>query len=151
VEEVVVVESPIHFDEMARRITEAGNFTKVGSRIRDVLMQASRHAQSNNRIIIKGEFLWHSAMDNPVVRVRSNLPNTSRKIRFISPEEITLAVIGIVKEAIAILPDDASVLTGKMFGFFRVTEEMRNDILEIIQTAVVNKTLKLDGDLLKMP
>ena len=151
VEEVVMVESPVHFDEMARRITEAGNYTKVGSRIRDVLMQASRHAQSNNRIIIKGEFLWHSAMDSPVVRVRSNLPNSSRKIKFISPEEITLAVIDIVKEAIAILPGDASVLTGKMFGFFRVTEEMRNDILEIIQAAVVDKTLKLDGDLLKMP
>ena len=151
IEEIVSVESPVHFDEMARRIVEAGNFTKVGSRIREALMRASQNSESTSKIKIKGEFLWHSTMDTPVVRIRSNMPSSSRKIKFISPEEITLAIVGIVQDAIAILPGDAAVLTGKVFGFFRVTEEMKSEILEVIHQAVNNNVIKLDGDLLKMP
>ncbi len=150
VEEVVAIESPVHFDEMARRIVEAGNFAKVGSRIREVLTKAARNSQSNNQIIIKGDFLWSSLMEIPVIRVRSNLPNYSRKIKFISPEEITLAVLRVVQDAIAILPGDAAVLVGKMFGFFRVTEEMKEEILEVVQLAVQNKIIKQDGELLKI-
>ncbi len=55
--EVIKVESPVHFDEAARRMVEAAGVAKIGSRIRDSLMQALNHLRSNKRIKVKGDFL----------------------------------------------------------------------------------------------
>lgn len=150
IEQVVTIESPVHFDEMARRLVEAGGGTKIGSRIKESLMQAAKHAHRNKSITIKGEFLWSNDMEKPVIRNRSNLPNASRKIKFISPEEIVLALEIVVKDAIAITPDDASVLVAKMFGFTRVTEDIKKEIIDVIPKAIKQKSIQQDGGLLKI-
>jgi hypothetical protein len=147
---VVKTESPVHFDEAARRLAEAAGVNRVGPRIRDNLKLVARFAEGNGRISIRGDFLWHPEMVSPVLRNRSNIPATSRKFRYIAPEEIALAVKKVVKNSFAIQVDAAVSFVAKMFGFPRVTDEMKKDILEVIQGCVERKELVLEGAYLKV-
>lgn len=148
-EEVVKVESPVHFDEVARRMVEAAGVSKVGSRIRDCLMQAMTHLKSAKRIKIKDGFLWLVEMEKPIIRNRVNLANSARKIKLIAPEEISLAIEKVVQDSIAIQQDDLAILVGKMFGFNRITEDMREEILNVLQRLLKQKILRREVELIK--
>ena len=149
IEDVVKVESPVHFDEAARRIVDAAGLSKIGGRIRESLNKALNHAERNGRIKIKGEFLWHHEMHTPVLRERSNLSASSKKLLYISPEELCLAVKKVVENSIAIQPEAAVPFVAKMFGFARVTEEMKKEILTAVELCVEKGMVSRDGELLK--
>jgi very-short-patch-repair endonuclease len=150
IEEIVKVESPVHFDEVARRMVEAAGVTRVGSRIRDCLLQAIKYAETNRWIKVSEDFLWHRSMDEPPLRDRSNLPATAKKIKYIAPEEMMLAVEKVVREAIAIQPEAAVPLVARIFGFTRVTEEMKAEILGMIGRSLHTQQVVQEGELLKM-
>jgi very-short-patch-repair endonuclease len=147
---VVKVEGPVHFEEAARRILKAGNVSQLGSRIRESLTRAALQAQEVGHVKIVGDFLWHPQMIEPVVRDRSELPTSSRKLQYIAPEELYFAIQQIVGSSIAIQPEAAVPFVAKMFGFGRVTEDLRNDLLTIIQQSVDKGFVKKEGGLLKM-
>ncbi|HEX8549888.1 MAG TPA: DUF3320 domain-containing protein [Cytophagaceae bacterium] len=149
IEEVVKVESPVHFEEAARRILKAAGLAQLGGRIREILIQASKHAEQNGRIKIKGEFLWHHAMEVPAIRERSNLPSGSKKLQYISPEEMCLAVKKVVENSIAIQADAVVPLVARMFGFARATEEMKKEIMKALELSVGEGMVVRDGGLLK--
>ncbi|PSL48159.1 AAA domain-containing protein [Chitinophaga niastensis] len=149
IEQVVTVESPVHFDEVARRMVEAAGITRVGPRIREVLRHAVRHSDASKRIKIKGQFLWDTSLPDPVVRNRSLLPATARKISYISVEEMGVALEKVVKDAVAIQREEAVPFIAKMFGYSRVTEEMKEEILKAIDISVDNNLVQKEGDLLK--
>ncbi|HVI45816.1 MAG TPA: DUF3320 domain-containing protein [Chitinophaga sp.] len=149
IEQVVTVESPVHFDELARRMVEAAGITRVGPRIREVLRHAVRHSDAGKRIKIKGQFLWHTTLPQPVVRNRSHLPASARKINYISVEEMGVALGKVVKDAVAIQREEAVPFIAKMFGYSRVTEDMKEEILKAIDISVGNSIVQQEGDLLK--
>ncbi|MEB0249984.1 DUF3320 domain-containing protein, partial [Mucilaginibacter sp. 5B2] len=68
ISEVVHVESPIHFDEMTKCITDAAGIAKVGSRIRYTLTQALEQAKDENKVVVRCEFLWEPEMQVATVR-----------------------------------------------------------------------------------
>lgn len=149
--DIVRTESPVHFDELAKRLVEAAGITRIGQRIKESIQKASMHSHQNKQIIIKGDFLWHSTMNKPIIRDRSNLPAASRKLKLISPEEIHLALEKVVKESLAIQPDAAIPIVAKLFGFNRLTDELKTELTQVIQGAVNQRIIHHEGDLLKMP
>lgn len=149
IHEVVKVESPVHFDEVARRIADAAGVSKVGSRIRQSLESATAYAARAGLVTIKEGFLWLPDMIIPVVRERSNIPSASKKLQFIAPEEILQAIQRVTESALAIHPDAAVPLVAKMFGFLRVTEDMRREIAGVINLAITKGVVKKEGELLK--
>ncbi|WP_163399678.1 DUF3320 domain-containing protein [Flavobacterium fluviatile] len=150
IHEVVKVESPVHFEEMARRIADANGISKIGSRVRASITDAVNYAIRTGLIKKKDEFLWHFEDHLPVIRDRSLLSPNSKKLSLISDEEMNLAIIKVVESSIAIQPDNAVILIAKLFGFARVTEDMRNHILQSIKKAVKFEIVKKDGDFLKL-
>jgi very-short-patch-repair endonuclease len=149
VEEVVKVESPVHFEEVARRVINAYGVTRLGSRINSMLRAAAKYAEQSNKITIAGEFLWLKEMKTPVIRNRSLLAPGSKKVKFIAPEELSLAVEKVVKDAIAIDPLSAVPFIAKLFGFSRVTEDMKIEILNAIKFAIASKKILKEGEILK--
>lgn len=147
--EVVKTESPIHFDEVARRMVEAAGITRVGSRIKECLAAAAKAAEASGKIKINSEFLWCSTMQKPIVRERSNLPAASRKLNLIAQEEIAAAIEKVVKNSIAIQPEAAVPYVAKLFGFSRVTEEMKASILNTVNWSIDQKIIQKEGELLK--
>ena len=150
IEEVVKVESPVHFDEMARRIADAASISKIGSRIRYTLEAAANYAEGAGLIIRKGDFLWDPSKSDVAVRNRLNLPGLSKKLFYISPEEMTAAIIKVVKESIAIQAEVAVPLLARLFGFSRVTDEMKKDLLAALEINITNGNIRKEGALLKV-
>ncbi|MCU7550323.1 DUF3320 domain-containing protein [Chitinophagaceae bacterium LB-8] len=150
VEQVVEIESPVHFDEVARRIVEAAGVTRIGPRIKEHIKLAAKFAIGNGRIVQKDEFLWLSDMLQPTLRDRSDLPAASRKLKYIAPEELRLAIEKVIQDAVAISPEAAVPFVARMFGMTRITEDMRNELLQLIEEMVVKKSIQKEGDLLKM-
>ncbi len=149
-EEVVLVESPVHTDEVSRRLLEAANVTRMGSRIKECIQQALQHAVARKKIIQKGAFLWRSDMQVPVLRNRSNLPAASRRLQLIAPEERSLAVIKVVEDAVAIQPEAAVSFVARVLGFGRVTEDLRNGLLELISQCVAEGKVQKDAEWLRV-
>jgi very-short-patch-repair endonuclease/DNA polymerase III delta prime subunit len=150
IEEIVKVESPVHFDEVARRMIEAAGITRVGSRIRDSLLQAVKYAEANKWIKVSEDFLWHREMKEPRLRDRSSLPPAVKKLKYIAPEEMVLAIEKVVRGAIAIQPEAVVPIVARIFGFARVTEEMKAEILGMIGRSLQQKNIYQEGGLLKV-
>jgi very-short-patch-repair endonuclease len=149
ISDVVKVEGPVHFDEVARRMVDAAGVSKVGSRIKYTLTQACRYGEQTGLMKLKGDFLWNNGMDVPIIRDRSQLPPASRRLQYIAPEEVQLAIVQVVTDAIAVSEDSAVNLASKLFGFSRVTEEMKQMLLEAIAKAVQEGMVKSDQGFLK--
>lgn len=150
IEAVVKVESPVHFEEMARRIADAAGVSKIGARIRYTITSATDYVERSGLVKKRGDFLWHPEMEVPVIRDRSKLSSSSRKLQQISPEELGLTIKKVVEKSIAIQPEAAVPFVAKMFGFARITEEMKKEILSAIETNIANNMLQKEGDLLKV-
>lgn len=150
IEAVVKTESPVHFDEMAKRMAEAAGIARMGARIRGQLSLAAKFAEGGGKIRMKGEFLWDPSMEHPLIRNRANLPASSRKFKYIAPEELSLGVEKIVRESIAIQPEAAVTYVARLFGFNRVTEDMRDEILASIQDCLAGQRIQKEGELLKV-
>jgi hypothetical protein len=148
--EVVQTEGPIHFDEVAKRITDAAGVAKVGSRIRYTLTQALNQAQDEKKVIVKGDFSWATDMETAIVRDRSKLPAAYRKLSLIAPEEIQEGIKQVVGGAISITEEEAIPLVAKLLGFSRVTDEMRQQLSEAIGKTIQTGTVSFEGINLKL-
>jgi very-short-patch-repair endonuclease len=150
VELVVQVESPVHVDELARRMVEAAGITRVGPRVKDHLKLATRFAEGSGAIRQSGSFLYHMANAQPPLRDRSGLPPASRKWKYVAPEEMAGVLYKVVKEAIAIGKDELYPMVVKLLGFARVTEDMRDDILVLIRPMIDAGLLEEEGGVIKI-
>jgi len=149
IRKVVDIESPVHFEEVARRIADASGASKIGSRIRYTLNAATDFAVNSKIIARRGDFLWDTEMVAPTLRERSALAPASRKISLIAPEELDIAVKNVVESAIAIQQETAVPLVARLFGISRVTEDVRKELSNAIDLTLERGIVIKDGDYLK--
>jgi len=62
---------------------------------------------------------------------------------------MNLAIAKVVENSLAIQSESAVPLIAKIFGYSRVTEDMRRSILESINYAIESQKITKDGDFLK--
>jgi hypothetical protein len=142
---VVKVESPIHINEIARRIVAAAGQSRVGSRIKDAIESACEYANRKGEIRRRGEFFWTKDMVRPAVRDRSDLPAASRKMELVAPEEIAVAIEQIVGNSYGIGRDSIGPEVSRIFGFSRTGDEIRNTIEAMIDHLLSSGALKQSG------
>lgn len=148
--QVVKIEGPVHIDEVARRIIESANLSKVGSRIKEHVIKSAKYAEKSNKIKIKGDFLWPLDINEPLIRDRSTLLSISKKIAYIADEEIELLIKKIIKDSIAIDLESLLSLTSKTFGFNRITEDIRAKLVNSIKNIIKKNEIIVDNNLYKM-
>ena len=90
VEAVVHVESPVHKDEVVRRIRTLWGAGRAGSRIRGALARGVSAAARRRSIRVRGPFLWRT--DQEVPRVRRRRTDPPPNISLICDEEIAETV-----------------------------------------------------------
>ncbi|MCH8282241.1 MAG: DUF3320 domain-containing protein [Chloroflexi bacterium] len=151
VTEVVNVESPVHIQEVGRRIANAAGVAKIGARIQETLLEATRYAARSGEIRVQDQFLWRKDMEQPELRDRSNLANSSRKLELIALEEIAIAVHMVVKVAYGIQQRDVPGLAVRLLGFARVTEDMRSRVEWVVDQMIGERRLVVRGSLLEVP
>jgi very-short-patch-repair endonuclease len=125
VKEIVEVESPVHVQELTRRITEAAGLKRAGSRIRAVVDKALQLGRRRGEIQLRDGFVWSTDMTTPPVRDRSQLENASKKIDWVAPEEIAEALCREVERSFTTTRQDAISGAARLLGFQRVTSAMQ--------------------------
>ncbi|TGE26538.1 DUF3320 domain-containing protein [Hymenobacter metallicola] len=148
VAQIVAIESPVHLDEVTRRIALATGATQVGVRIRKSVAAAVRLAVNLRHIRQEGEFLWAPAMtaDAVPLRDRSALPAVSRKPGFVAPQEVARAVLTFVRHSFALDRAAVVVPTARLLGFARPSEEMRQQLEATVQQLLdEGKLLETNG------
>jgi very-short-patch-repair endonuclease/RecA/RadA recombinase len=151
IKEVVDVESPVHILEVASRIASAAGVKRVGSRIRASIENAARQAAKQKAIRMQGDFLWRKEMKEATVRDRSALPNSSRRMELIAPEEIEAAVLEVVGSSVGIRKENAAAEACRLFGFGRVKKTLRRPVLAVVERMLEAGRLVLNDPYLLLP
>ncbi|MDZ7760180.1 MAG: DUF3320 domain-containing protein [Desulfovermiculus sp.] len=145
IEEIVKVESPVHLLEVTSRIISAAGIQRSGRRIRAAIERGAKQAAKKGRVVRKRDFLWQSDMKVPVVRDRSMLPSSSRKIERVAPEEIKEAVRMVVHKGVGMTKEEALVEACRLLGYARATENIRQYVEQYIQNLLNDKELILEN------
>lgn len=145
VAEVVTCESPIHIDELCRRVTEAAGFARVGSRIKEAIEQACLSASRRGLVKKRGDFYWSPEMAEPPIRDRSEFSAQTRKLERIAPEEITAAVLATVENCCGIESPEAPAEACRLLGFGRCSADMSAKVQAEIKKLVRNGRLMNQG------
>ena len=151
VQGIVKIESPVHFDEVARRIAAAVGVAKIGSRIQSKVKTAARQAARSGSVQIREGFLYWTEQEEVTVRDRGGLPNVSRKIELIAPEEIEVAIKQVVSDAFGIGREDLALEVPKLFGIKRATANIQQGVDKVVERLIKDGRLILQGDSLVIP
>jgi hypothetical protein len=143
---VAEVEGPVHIDDVARRVALAAGLQRVGNRIESAIGRAISAAERNGAVRRVGAFIWHKNANEPVVRNRSNLEASARRIDRIAPEEIGLAVKTIVEASHGINLAELHVAVCRMFGLQRTTDEMVDVIRQVTLDLCHSGTLAVENE-----
>lgn len=151
--QVVEVEGPVHFDEVARRIADAAGVMRVGSRIRKALEEAVAYAVRSGHLSRRGPFLWPAGIIKKASSVRShaNLQDFSRTIDQIAPEEIMLTIEMVVKSALGMPREEIPPAVCSLLGFGRTSRAMRKHVDKLVGKMVESGELVAQGSFLVVP
>ena len=148
---VIDTESPIHQDEIVRRIREAAGIKRAGSRIQAAIQEATDLVLRHSRARRFGAFLYSVRQPQIQVRTRAGCPAALRNIDLIAPEEIALALRDVVRDSFGIAPPEAAAETARRFGFDRITAPMSQTILAVLEAEVAAGRLGLSSGHLTLP
>ena len=113
VEDIVRVETPIHIDEVVRRIRTLWGLQRAGNRIREAIERGVRVAAVRGKIAIDGDFL---TIPNAAIRLRRRNGDPPARIEHISDAEIAVAVRHVLRTQFATSRDDLITTSARRFG-----------------------------------
>ena len=140
ISQVVEVEGPIHFEEVARRIRTLWGLGRAGKRIRDALGKATVTAQAQGYIRQRGDFLWPAGEREIPVRRRGG--DVLAKIELICDEEITEAMTLVLKAQYATVPEDLITVSAKLLGIRAITGAVIGRIQTIMDGLMEREVLQ---------
>ena len=143
--EVVEIESPVHDDEVIRRITNAAGLRRVGRKIQEKLSYAIDYVLRQGDIERKNGFLWSKNMQNAVVRDRSALDIQQKKVEYISPDEWAEAIAVVVRHSYGIDRDDVATPTVRLLGFKSASSQARQLVDSTVNSMIKDGRLESDG------
>ena len=130
VKSVVDVESPVHGDEIIRRIRTLWGLGRTGKRIEEAVRQGIERAVDNDTVVRSGSFYWHPEMQTAVLRRRSEDP--APKMDIICDEEIERAVIWVLEKQFATPKTDLALQAPRALGFQRTTDNTLQRVASVI-------------------
>ena len=149
--EVVAVESPVFWLEAARRVANAVGIQRLGNRIQDSFRSACEVGSRAGRFTVRGGFLWRTDMAAATIRDRSDLPQSAKKIEYVSPEEIQGAIEQVIQSSYGLASDDVASYACRLLGFARLTDEMRAVVDKQRDALLAAGRVVLKGDSLVSP
>jgi hypothetical protein len=111
-------ESPVHVEELRRRVLEAID-ARSGQKRLQAIDEAAAIAERSGRIRRRGDFLWSKEERVVVARDRSDLPDASRGLELVCDEEGEAALLRAVEEACGCDGDEAAAQAVRILGVKR--------------------------------
>lgn len=148
IENIVLVESPIHLSEVITRLRTAWGLQRAGARIESTVSQAAAFACRKGKIYEEKGFLLHREATLKL-RNRENVSSPGlRKPEMIAPQEIASGTIGIVKNNLGATHDEIVTAISRMLGFKSTSSVLKRTISEVIELQIQEGLLKMSDDLI---
>lgn len=148
---VLKTESPLHVNEVMRRVATSAGVARVGNRIQNAFRMAFRSAADAGLIRKSGDFLWLKDMTVPPLRNRSNLPPASKRLEWVAPEEIDLAIQQVVRKSYGMTDEQVPQAACGLLGFDRVSDDMRSLVGNRVQVMLQDGRLVRKGTHVMVP
>jgi very-short-patch-repair endonuclease/DNA polymerase III delta prime subunit len=138
--QIVKIESPVHYEEVIRRIRFLYGLKRTGMKIRNAINKAIDFAEHEGEINKNGDFLWSG--NSHTVHVRRRCGDIPTKIDLICDEEIAEAIKLIINNQFATEPDDLIVQSSRLFGIRTTSKAVVKRIKNVIDKLIYKKELQ---------
>lgn len=147
--ELVEKEGPIHFDYAVDRLVDAWGARKVTPKISHAVQEALTALLRDQKVVIKGSFLWPPSLKEVQIRVPvEGIPESKRKLEHIPPEEVENAMKLIAQYALGIGDDSLVSETAKVFGLNHSTDKSKEYFGEILKRLVRERKLAIKDNVI---
>ena len=140
VREVVLLEGPIHVDQLFHRVLTLYGKQRLGKRIRGTLSEALQLAVRRGWIVQRSDFLWSPHQEKVVARGPGDV---RRPPEHVAPEEWVAAVLEALRQLGATVRSELVHCIAEAMGYPRPSADLRGRIEEAIAA------LKADGRILE--
>ena len=137
---IVEVESPVHVEEIVRRLRTAWELGSAKGRTRTAIKTAIDFAQSEKEIKKQRDFIWKVGHQKAPVRRRTGDPRA--KIEQICNEEIFAAICLVLQTQFATQTDELVTKAARLFGFQSVYKPTAQRIKTVIINNIKSDNLK---------
>ena len=145
--ELVQNEGPVHFDYAVERLAAAWGVKQVTPQITHAVKEALNNLLSEQKVVMKGSFLWPPKLKETPIRVPvQGIPESKRKAEYIAPEEVESAMMLVAQYALGISQDSLISETAKVFGLNHSGEAAKEVFSEILKRLVRDRKLVLKDD-----
>jgi very-short-patch-repair endonuclease len=139
VADVVLIEGPIHKDEVTRRITSLWGHQRTGARIAEAISNAIEAGVASGKLRVDSDFVTHSEQSIVPIRDRSDVAAANlKKPEMIAPSELRRAIQCLVNEHVGIRRDELPTFVGRILGF-KTTSPRLKEMIEKILTSMLEK------------
>ena len=146
--ELVQGEGPVHFDYAVERLASAWGAKQVTPQIIHAVKEALNNLVKEQKVVIKGSFLWpHELRETPIRVPVQGVPESKRKPEYIAPEEVESAMMLVAQYALGISKDSLIAETAKVFGLNRSGADANQVFYEILKRLIRDRKLVVNGDL----
>jgi hypothetical protein len=142
VKKILEIESPIHQEELARRVAKVFGLEKAGNRIQEATQKALKATSDCEP---NGEFWGLKEGYKKQVRSRQDVKSrTLLKAEYLPPQEILLGLQHLVKQNVQIEESELVQQTSRLFGFSRCGPDLKA-VIQAIIASELDKTLINNG------
>ncbi len=131
---VLEIETPIHQEELGRRLMEAYGVKRMGTRIEAAIDAAVVAGVASHEFYRAGHFLYLDKERHVTLRSREGLAPSEKKIEFVAPEELDLALKEIIRAGFSLAPDEAISGALALLGFGRATSKISEAVQQRLQS-----------------
>ena len=142
---VIRIEQPIHVEELYKRVAPLFDNQKVTSKVRenvDLILKRKIAGQLQK----DGDYYMLKDFTDIKVRIPNADSDYKRRIDYIYPKELKLAILRIVQENKTMNASDLLITTAREFGFKRTSEGINRIIRDAINSLIKEKLLKQRED-----
>ena len=145
IRDVIKIEQPIHVEELCRRTAPLFGNQKATSKVRNTMEYLFKNYFKED-IVRSGDFVTLQEFDDLKVRIPNSEENYIRNITYISPNELSLAMIIIVNCSFGITPEDLFIVTAREFGFKRTSENISTTLRRVYEQMLCDGEVReVDG------
>jgi len=142
---VVRQEGPVHEEVAMRRVLDGAGVSRLGSRIREALEEASVYAKRQDWVERRRGILRDPEQEEVPVRDRSDLDGPARDIDHVPPSEIARAAEKITEVSFGVEKVELVQEVGRQLGFKRIGTNIQNQIGSVID-AMIDRGMLAEED-----
>lgn len=153
IEAVVEVEGPVSSEVVLERLKASAGVARAGRRIREVFDSAVDALRKRGAISVdRGGFLWSRETTEPeAVRTPTDTdPTTIRRVVDVPPQELRLAVLHLLADALTAEQDELTTAAARLFGWNRRGSDIGRALDRAVSHLIRDGLVSRDGGLLRV-